>query len=42
MGDNVEGDGAALVIVEILLVLVVSNIMIWVTICIEAEGLIMI
>ncbi len=42
LGDNVEDDGAALVIVEGLLVLVVSMIMIWVTMFIEAEGLIMI
>ncbi len=42
MGDNVEGDGAAFVIVEGLLVLVVSMLMIWVTIFTETEGLIMI
>ncbi len=42
LGDHLKGDGAAMVFVEGLLVLVVSIIMIWVTMFIEAEGLIMI
>ncbi len=42
LGDHLKRDGAAMVIVEGLLVLVVSMIMIWVTMFLEAEGLIMI
>ncbi len=42
LGDHLKRDGAVVVIVEGLLVLVVSIVMNWVTMFIEAEGLIMI